>query len=122
MKGWPGGRTWNSTSTLPVKQKFGIDISNGAIVLLRTTYYLFDPIAFAMTFSDPNDLNVLVDEMARYLLNVEPSDPEHSVLFDTILDGGKDYEWNIEDVNQRPDERIRKFLQAAVQLAKFQLY
>lgn len=122
VKGWPGGRTWTSTSTLPLRQKFGIDVAAGAIVLRRDTYYNLDPIAFARRFSDPYDIHVLSEEMARYLLNTEPSDPESTLLYETLLDGGKDYEWDLDDPEQKPEERIRKFLQAAAQLAKYQLY
>ena len=122
VKGWPGGRTWSSTSTIPVRQKFGIDVSEGAIQLQRTEYYLIDPVGFARQFSDPYDLGLLVDEMSRFLLNTEPSDKERTLLFDTILDGGVDYEWDLDDAAQRPEERIRKYLQAVAQLAKFQLY
>ena len=122
VKGWPGGRTWTSTSTLPVRQKFGIDVGAGNITVRGTNYYAFDPIAFAKNFSDPYDLQTLADEMARLLLNTEPSEQEAALLFETILDGGVDYEWDLDDPNQRPEERIRKFVQAAVQLAKHELY
>lgn len=122
VKGWPGGRTWTSTSTLPLRQKFMIEVMNEAITSGRTTLYEFDPIAFARLFSDPEDIHVLSDEMAAYLLNTLPSDPEAGLLYETILDGGKDYEWSLENPEQRPAERIRKFIEAASQLAKYQLY
>ncbi|MCB0713358.1 MAG: DUF1800 domain-containing protein [Ignavibacteriae bacterium] len=122
VKGWPGGRTWTSTSTLPIRQKFGIDVGAENISLQRKQYYLIDPIEFAKQFSDPYDVQILTDEMSRFLLNTEPSEKEADLLFQTILDGGVDYEWDLDDPNQRPEERIRKFLQAIAQLAKFQLY
>lgn len=122
VKGWPGGRTWTSTSTLPLRVKFSLDVGNGTLTIRGGTIYTFDPIAFARTFSDPDDIHVLSDEMARYLLNTEPSEQESTVLYETLLDGGKDYEWSLEDPDQKADERIRKFVQAAVQLAKYQLY
>ncbi|KXK57022.1 MAG: DUF1800 domain-containing protein [Chlorobi bacterium] len=122
VKGWPGGRTWVSTSTLPIRQKFSIDVADGVLKNRQTPIYGFDPIPFAKQFSDPNDLTALSNEMARFLLNTEPSDQERQMLFDTILDGGKDYEWKIDDPTQKPDVRIRKFIKAAVQLAKYQLY
>ena len=121
VKGWPGGRTWTSTSTLPVRQKLGIDVAAGNIVVARLELYAFDPLAFARQFTDPEDIHLLSDEMARALLNVEPSEPERTMLYETLLDGGRDYEWSLEDPEQKPDERIRKFLGAVAQLAKFQL-
>lgn len=122
VKGWPGGRTWASTSTVPVRQKFGIDVANEAIVYRRDRYYNLDPIAFARSFSDPYDIHLLAEEMSRFLLNAEPSEIEATMLYETLLDGGKDYEWDLDDPEQKPAERIRKFLQAVVQLAKYQLY
>lgn len=125
VKGWEGGRTWTSTSTLPQRQKWMMDIMDGKIRsgagAQQQTVFVFDAIAFAKQFSAPNDLKTLTREMAEFLLNVSPSDAEFTVLFDTILDGGKDYEWNIDDAAQRPDARIRKFIKAAAELAKFQL-
>jgi uncharacterized protein (DUF1800 family) len=125
VKGWPGGRTWISTSTLPARQKFGLDIMdqaikapgrNGAVI------YTFDPVAFAKLFSDPGDIHKLAEEMGAFLLNTPPSDMEAQQLFSALLDGGVDYEWKIDDPQQRPAERIRKFMKAAFQLAKYQLY
>ncbi|MDB5032939.1 MAG: hypothetical protein JWQ98_180 [Chlorobi bacterium] len=122
VKGWPGGRTWVSTSTLPVRQKFSIDVAAGSLKQAGTGIYLLDPIAFAKNFPDPNDIHQLSDDMARFLLNVPPSASESAMLFAALLDSGVDYEWKIDDPQQKPAERIRKFLNAAFQLAKYQLY
>lgn len=122
VKGWPGGRTWTSTSTLPVRQKFSIDVANGLLRSGNTGIYQFDPIAFARLFPDPDDIHALSRDMAQFLLNTSPSQQEADILFETILDGGKDYEWSLDDPGQRADQRIRKFVAAAVQLAKHQLY
>jgi uncharacterized protein (DUF1800 family) len=123
VKGWPGGRTWISTSTLPVRQKFGIDVANGALKT-RTGggTYTFDPIAFARTFPNPDDIHDLAADMALYFLNTPPSQKEGEMLFNTLLDGGVDYEWKLDDPAQKPDVRIRKLLGAIFQLAKYQLY
>jgi uncharacterized protein (DUF1800 family) len=125
VKGWPGGRTWISTSTLPPRQKFAIDLANARIAVQRVTVYKIDPIAFAKKFPGsapgPGALRKLTGEMARFLLNTPPSAKEEELLFQTILDGGVDYEWSLDDPAQRADARIRKFLAALVQLAKFEL-
>jgi len=124
VKGWPGGRSWISTSTLPLRQKFGLDIMDKAIKVPRSSdiYYRFDPIAFAKRFSAPGDIHALSQEMSRFILNVPPSEMEAQQLYAALLDGGVDYEWSIDDPEQKPDERIRKFLKVAFQLAKYQLY
>lgn len=122
VKGWRAGRTWVSTSTVPVRQKFGIDVAKGLIRVRGTNLYTFDAVAFAKSFPDYNDIRKLNANMAQFILNVQPSDAEKQMLLDTLLAGGVNYEWDIDDPNQKADERIRKFLEAAVQLAKFQLY
>ncbi len=121
VKGWPAGRTWTSTSTLPQRQKFAIDVANGALAVARQTVYGFDPVEFARAFPNPDSLSTLSQDMAMFLLNTAPSDPESQTLYNTILDNGVSYEWNLDDPDQRAAERIRKYLTAAFQLAKFQL-
>lgn len=125
VKGWEGGRTWSSTSTLPQRQKWFLDIMDEKITTgagsQKQVAFKFDPITFAKQFSDPNDIQKLTREIAEFLLSVPPTDEEYKVLYDAILDGGKSYEWNINDTAQRPDARIKKLMKAAAQLAKFQL-
>lgn len=121
VKGWPGGRTWISTSTLPLRQKFALDMIDGRILVQnRTKLYTFDVEAFAKSFSDFDNAETLVDEMSRYLLNTPPSSAERAMLLATMLNGSPVYEWRQLDVTQRVD-RIELYLKALVQLAKFQL-
>jgi uncharacterized protein (DUF1800 family) len=121
VKGWPGGRTWISTSTLPPRQKFALDVVDGKVVgPNRVVYYTFDVNAFARQFSDYDDPDVLVDEMSRNLLNTVPSTKERATLLATLLNGSPIYEWPNLNQTQRVD-RIKLFLKALVQLAKFQL-
>jgi uncharacterized protein (DUF1800 family) len=125
VKGWPGGRTWISTSTLPPRQKFSIDVAGGVLKgpgANGTRFYVFDPVAFGKSFPQPDNIHALSADMAQFLLNTPPSDKEAQHLYQTLLDGGVDYEWRINDPEQKPAERIRKFLAAAFQLAKYQLY
>lgn len=123
VKGWPGGRTWISTSTLPVRQKTTLDIVDQKLgVANGPRFYTYDPVAFAKTFPDPNDIHRLSADMALFFLNTPPSDKEAKLLFDALLDGGVDYEWNVDDPDQKPAERIRKFLKVVFQLPKYQLH
>lgn len=125
VKGWAGGRTWVSTSTLPLRQQFVLDVMDAKLTIgngaNKQTIYQFDAVAFAKTFPNTSNLKQLTTDMAQFLLNVPPSTTEFTTLFETIVDGGKDYEWNINDAAQRPAERIKKFIKAAAQLAKIQL-
>jgi uncharacterized protein (DUF1800 family) len=121
VKGWPGGRTWISTSTLPPRQKFALDVVDGKLVgPNRVKYYTLDVKAFADQFSDFDDAQVLVDEMTRFLLNTAPSAKERETLLATMLNGSPVYEWSSLDDSQRVD-RIELYLKALFQLAKFQL-
>jgi uncharacterized protein (DUF1800 family) len=121
VKGWPGGRTWISTSTLPPRQKFALDVADAKLVGgNRAKIYTLDIKAFAQMFSDFDDAEVLVDEMSRYLLNTPPSTKERETLLATMLNGSPVYEWPRLDETQRVD-RIKLYLKAIFQLAKFQL-
>ena len=53
VKGWPGGRTWVSTSTISQRHKLMIDIINGTISFNKIKYYDFDPIVFENLFQTP---------------------------------------------------------------------
>lgn len=122
VKGWPGGRTWVSTSTLPTRQKFALDMTDGKLKVKTVAMYALDPVAFAKTFPSPSDIHALSTDMALFLLNITPSAKESEMLYNTLLDGGKDYEWSIDDPDQKAGERIKKFLKAVFVLAKHQLY
>lgn len=121
VKGWRGGRTWVSVSTLPPRQKFVLDIIDGIIKIRNTPVYTFDVIEFARKFPAPDDAKKLCADMSQFLLNIPPSEKEAAMLLDTLLDGAPVYEWDINDPEfARP--RIRKFMKAVVQLPKFQLF
>lgn len=123
VKGWPGGRTWISTATVPTRVKFGLDVMDQKIKGAGSTlFYTFDAIAFARRFPSPNRIQDLSADMARHLLPTPPSTAEAKMLLDTIMDGGASYDWNLDDPSYKADARIRKYLKALFQLAKFQLY
>jgi len=46
---------------------------------------------------------------------------ERGQLHDVLLDGGKDYEWNLNDPAQRADDRIRKLLETIFTMPQFHL-
>jgi len=126
VKGWAGGRAWVSSAALPIRQKFAVDVVEekigypwqGEWVKLLT----IDPITIARGFPSPNDIHALAADMARFLLPLPPTEREMERLYLALLDGGVDYEWSIDDPDQQPGRRIRKFLKTAFQLAKYQLY
>lgn len=129
VAGWEGGRSWISVATLPARQKFVNDVMDEKLKgknpppgqQFPPIFYKFDAISFAKNFKDYNDIKKLSKNMALYLLNTSPSDKEYLFLYNSLLDGGVDYEWSLDDSNQKPNERIRKFLKAVATLSKYQL-
>lgn len=126
VRGWPQGRAWTNATTLSVRQKFAIDVVTARITATShgadSPCYAFDPIALARTFPSPDDPRLLCRDLATFLLGSPPTPREERVLAETLLDGGVDYEWNLDDDAQRPADRIRRLLNAIVQLPKFQLH
>lgn len=129
VAGWEGGRAWISAATLPARQKFLNDVMDINIKgkmpppgqSQPPIFYQFDAVAFAKTFPDFDDIKKLTQNMTQFFLNVEPSKKEFDLLYNTILSGGADYEWKIDDPTQKANERIRKFIKVVGSLAKFQL-
>jgi len=124
VKGWPEGRAWVSASTLPGRQKFALDVAAGRITAGpgKPELYRFDPIELAGSFPEPHDIHALCHDMTRCFLSLPPSPREEAMLYGTLLSGGVDYEWSLDDPAQQPAERIRRFLRALMGLPKFQLY
>lgn len=126
VSGWPDGRAWVSPAALVPRIKFAVDVAHGKLAPVHGMWgeerYTFDPVAFAQTFPDPDDIHILCDDMALYFFGVSPSQREREILFSALLDGGRDYEWDIAAPEQRAGTRIRSFLSALFSLPKFQLY
>ena len=122
VKGWPGGRTWVSTSTISQRHKFMMDVIDGKIIFNKIQYYTFNPIAFAKSFPDSTNPRILCSDICNAMLNTSPSQKEFDALLETMLDGAKEYDWNLDDPSFQGDIRLRKFLNALIKLAKYQLY
>lgn len=126
VSGWPSGRAWVTPAALVPRMKFGRDVALGTVQpWFHASWkepYRFDPLAFVRSFPNPDNLRLLADDLALFFFGVEPSENEREMLFQTILDGGVEYEWSLDNPDQRAELRIRRFLDALFQLPKFQLY
>lgn len=126
VSGWPKGRDWVTPAALVPRMKFARDVARGSVepwfFSPVSDLYRFDPLDLVRSLPDPSDLRSLVDDLALYLLGVEPSEEEREMLFLAALDGGAEYEWSLENPDQRPELRIRRLLEAVFELPKFQLY
>lgn len=125
VSGWPEGRAWVTPATLVPRVSFAADVALGRVKPVHMPWpdpmYTFDPVGLARRFPDPDDIHALCDDMALHFLGIPPSPKEREILFAALLDGGRDYEWDIAAPEQRAGIRIRLFLKALFALPKFQL-
>jgi len=126
VKGWPGGRSWVSTSTVSLRHKFMLDVIDGKIMIrdngALTQFYVFDSLAFARTFPEPNDPEALCMDLVLFMLNRKPTEKEYSAYLEALLMGAKIYEWNIDDPAFKPVDRIKNLLRMLVVQPMHQLH
>lgn len=85
VAGWPEGRTWVDTSTLPVR--WYADAT--------TLWIAVDALApFAQASADPFSARAFVADTARLLLGRPASDAEVDAYVRVLLDAIPEYEWN----------------------------
>ncbi|MBS1912556.1 MAG: DUF1800 domain-containing protein [Bacteroidetes bacterium] len=115
VKGWPGGKSWISTATLPMRiryLKLWIDPPD----LPTTAPYGFEPTTFIKSLPDPGDVHKVVDALVTLLLPVPISDNAKSVILTTLLGGAPDYEWDPDQFEQK----IRAGIIKITSLAEYQ--
>lgn len=123
VKGWPGGKSWVNSSTIASRLEFATKVVAGSYSAKDgTPLYTYDPIALARGFSDPENSRKLTSEIAAWMLGRDATATEFALLYATLLDGGVNYEWSLDDPAQKAGSRIRKLLGGVVQLPGFQLY
>ena len=114
VKGWPGGRSWISSATMPLRirySKFWVEPIPSALA------YEFDPQAWIMGLPDSTSATRLVDHIIEVLLPLGLSSESRALLLDELLAGG--YEWFPEQPNAIP--RIRACLIRLMNLGEYQL-
>jgi len=118
VKGWPGGRTWVSTSTVSLRQKFMLDVIDGKIMLRdngkQTRFYIFSALDFAKSFPEIVDAEQLCMDLSMFMLNRKPTEAEFSNYLEAMLMGAKTYEWNLLDPMFKGEERIKNLLRMLV--------
>lgn len=126
VKGWPGGRTWVSTSTVSLRQKFMLDVLDGKIMIRDngklTQFYVFDSMAFARSFPNPNDPEELCMNIILLMLNRKPTEAEYTTYLEALLNGAKTYEWNIDDPTFKAVDRIKNLLRLLIVQPMHQLH
>lgn len=127
VAGWEGGRDWVNSSVLPRRLQLALDIVHDRAtafndVTSTTHVYNFNPISFAEGFEESGSSRDLCTALIRYLLPVETEAEDSETIFQALLDGGKEYEWDLHKAEYRPELRLRKCLAAIVTHPSYQLF
>jgi uncharacterized protein (DUF1800 family) len=126
VKGWPGGRTWVSTSTVSLRQKFMLDVIDGRITLRdngkQTRFYIFSALEFAKSFPEIVDAEQLCMDISLFMLNRNPTEKDFGIYLEALLMGAKTYEWNLLDPMFKGEERIKNLLRMLVIQPMHQLH
>jgi len=126
VKGWPGGRTWLSTSTVSLRHKFMLDVIDAKIMIRDngklTQFYVLDALSFARSFPNPADPEELCMDITLFMLNRKPTEKEYGEYLDALLMGAKTYEWNIDDPGFKAMDRIKNLLRMLVVQPMHQLH
>ncbi len=126
VSGWKGKRDWVNPSVLSRRLQFAREVIQNKLYTISypspPSIYRFDVLNFAKRFVSYTDPELLAVEFANYLLPHTLTEDEIILFQEAILDGGKAYEWNIDDPKQRAEERIVKCLLEIVSHPAFQLY
>jgi uncharacterized protein (DUF1800 family) len=125
VEGWKGWHAWITSSTFPLRQRFGENIIAGRSAtgqVLKTAQgqdVTADPTGFAKSITDATDPRKIVAAACALLLPVPTTQEQRTVLLDVLLAGTPDYEWDIDAPGAAV--RIRGLLQAIVRMPEFQL-
>jgi len=127
VDGWPGGRNWTTSSTLPTRQWFATGVAEETIRPIVPSFdwvrrFTFDAMKFAASLSTLDEPREICRSFVRFFLSRPLSSDREERLYDALLDGGPEYEWDPGDPGQRVESRIRKLLSAIVRIPEFQLY
>ncbi len=123
VAGWEHGRHWLTSSSLAVRVKFATVIMQGKMQF-RDRWeqrYTFQPIRFAKQFPDVNSPVKFINALTHLLWSVPADEDETQELFEVLMNGAVDYEWDIDAERLKPEERLRALLARIVSMPKFQL-
>jgi len=93
---------------------------------------VFDPIPFIKALSQPADVNVVLDEVTRYLMPIPLTASQKAFLKETLIPGLPDYEWTIEWDAYLADEtnpvkanamrsKLKQLFRTIMQMPEYQL-
>jgi hypothetical protein len=88
-------KLWINTDTFPRRNRFS-DLIAGNGISYEGHTLVFDPIPFVKALSQPDDVNVVLDEITRYMTAIPLTANQKAFLKETLIPGLPDYEWTIE--------------------------
>ncbi len=119
VKGWPGGRNWISSATVPPRIRYAelwIDPIGGQTLAA----YGFKPVDFVKALPDAKtDVDKMLDHLLELMLPLAITNEARVPLMDELLGGGQPYEWDPDAANAAP--RIRACMVSIARLGEYQL-
>ncbi len=139
VAGWPAyylspqfHQLWVNAATIPQKAAITDGITSSAGIQVNGNKYVADLIAVAETTSKPEDVNILIEELAFRFFPQEISQNQKDDLKSVLLSGLPDFEWtnewqayqgNEDDEAQRMalENKLRGLFQTMFRMAEYQL-
>jgi uncharacterized protein (DUF1800 family) len=119
VSGWPGDKTWISTTTLPARNIFTDSVINGKKPNGEKLSFSINVIDFARSFPAPENATRLVNDIIKCMIQFPLSDTKRKLLLDTLLDGAAVYDWSTYEDNA--EARLQSFLKVLMRLSEYQL-
>jgi uncharacterized protein (DUF1800 family) len=119
VSGWPGHRNWINSNTLPNRKRYSVMIVDGRVSQTQPFGFQLDVNAETRRFRDPNDVDLLVDDLALLCFGQKPTPLVHDQLVAELLQGQLPYNWTIDDPNAVP--RLQDLYRLAMRLPDYQL-
>ncbi len=138
VAGWPAYyqfpqfyKLWINTDTFPRRNRFSDTIADRGISYEGHTL-VFDPIPFVKALSQPSDVNVVLDEISRYLMPIPLTANQKAFLKETLIPGLPDFEWTLEWDEYLADEgnamkanamrsKLKQLFRTIMQMPEYQL-
>ncbi|MBC8196442.1 MAG: DUF1800 family protein [Candidatus Marinimicrobia bacterium] len=118
VSGWPGYRTWINTYTLPWRKSFTGALVDGNIYNFDIGMQM-DALGFIQHFPEPNNAELLVEDIYTYLLAMEPTEQVKDLLLQELLQGLQPYNWNMNI--PEAESRIRSLVKLTMKLSDYQI-
>jgi uncharacterized protein (DUF1800 family) len=122
VAGWPGYRSWVSTTTLPNRQVFVDEVLDGrprAMYRQTFTFPAADVLGLARSLPAPNDAVALIKDLSETLFGIPIDEAQQKTFLDALLQGAAVYDWTISDA--RAGDRLKALVRMMMKLPEYQL-